>query len=66
MSDRFYWFQRNALAFLANIIVAPVYIIMFIFEALYDGVRYTLRCDGSTVLHWPWEMEWPFMRDEEE
>lgn len=65
MKEKIYWFIYNGSRFLTNLIVSPIYISLFFIEAIYDGIKYTLECDGSTPLLWPWEMEWPFFREED-
>lgn len=52
ISDRFYWFFRNLLAFITQILFYPMRIILdivFMLKILF------LNTNGSEVLSFPWE-----------
>lgn len=65
MSDRAYWFGRNLSSLILNVLIMPIYMAMFVAEAVFDGIRITLLCNGSEELSFPWENEWPFFRGDE-
>lgn len=63
-SDKLYWFARNGSALLANLITMPLYLVLFVLEAIRDGLVATFEADGSTQLDYPWQCEWPFFRED--
>jgi len=63
--DRAYWFFRNLAAFILNTITFPFYLVMFVLETFWDGLRIVFTTNGSEVLQYPWEIEWPFFRKED-
>lgn len=65
MNYRIYWFFRNLSALILNILIIPIYFALYFLEALYDGFRITFNANGSEILDYPWQNEWPFFREDE-
>ena len=63
MNDKLYWILRNGSSFILNLLVLPVFLVMFALEAIWDGLRAVFTADGSEELSYPWQLEWPFFRE---
>lgn len=66
IGDKTFWFFRNLSATVLYIIVAPVIFLLSFVENIYGGVRATLRADGSMIFDYPWQIEWPLFRREDD
>jgi len=63
--DKLYWFGRNLSAYILTIGFFPIFLVMLTLEMLWEGLLIVIRSDGSEELSYPWEISWPFFREDD-